>query len=64
MIMGVFNPNQAPTLDEQIRARGKKFVENHDLEVIEETINEVEKLEGRESAVTGDILRAMSEREN
>lgn len=56
----MFNPNEAPTLDQQIRARGQKFVENHDSEAIDEAIEKVENLEGRESAVTADVLKSIS----
>jgi hypothetical protein len=49
-------------LRERLRARGRELVENHDEAVIDETIEDVENLDDPESAVTADILRAMTGR--
>jgi len=51
-----------PKIEAELRAREGELAENHDEEVIDNVIEEVENLDSPESDVTADILRTLSGR--
>ena len=50
-------------LENEVRARGNKLVENHDKETIEAVIEEINKLDDPKSDQTAEILEWMVEGE-